>query len=224
MGLSRDVWVAIVQVLGSIAVALITTLSAIFGSKAVITDTKQDIKVIAQSAHAVKNSAIPVGTIVASLLQPHAFLKQVGDIAVFHPENSKWILADGEKDIGASEYGKAALTAKSPDLRGMFLRGVNLTRTDADPDGAARAAGGFQGDATRLPPSAKITGNGAHKHSISAGAAERGWGQLEIGDGGGGGGPLSTGEDGVHTHDLTGGDVETRPKNVAVYYYLKINP
>ena len=55
------------------------------------------------------------------MFQPSLFATAVGDPSVFDPEKSKWVLADHEKDIRNSNYGKLLNQRYTPDLRGMFL-------------------------------------------------------------------------------------------------------
>jgi hypothetical protein len=113
-----------------------------------------------------QDSRLPIGTVVASLLPPTEFY------ASFSAKT--WMLADGSP--APASYVTAFKTENLPDLRGVFLRGVNQGRGDAfsDPAGTARAPGSLQGDATRRPDSAFIVSNGgAHTHvlDLEAGAS-----------------------------------------------------
>jgi len=147
-------------------------------------------------------SALPVGTIVASMLSPTEFAQEVGDPAVFDARVSRWTLANG-RDVSLSKYKTAALSLTVPDLRGMFLRGMNHGRNDGlqDPE-SNRLAGSTQRDELKK-----------HSHELAVGwhglASGKGTGNLESGKP-----PAST--------QASGGD-ETRPRNVAVHYYVKIN-
>jgi hypothetical protein len=147
--------------------------------------------------------SLPVGAIIASMLPPDSFAKSVGDPLDFDPAKSKWVLANGTYDISRSTYRALSGKRLPPDLRGMFLRGVNAGRNDGkeDPSGD-REAGGYQEDALAK-----------HTHPLGYGAHGLANGK--------GGGDLESGLPSVNT--LPTGDKETRPKNVAVYYYLKIN-
>ena len=111
-----------------------------------------------------------------------------------------------------------------PDFRGLFLRGLNeftpaKPRTDkyADPDGAGRVAGGDPQLDTLAP----------HKHTLSIGTRN-------ASEGGGthyfSGHTARPGDTAEHpglpltqapSVDATG-EKETRPKNIAVYYYIRI--
>lgn len=85
---------------------------------------------------------------------------------------------------------------------------------------------------------------GSHTHNICGTGQESGWGCAENGTGdpyhgirndpagqhshsinenGGHTHSLTTSNNGNHQHRIDGGDVETRPRNIAVYFYVKIN-
>jgi Phage Tail Collar Domain len=141
-----------------------------------------------------------------------------------------WLLCDGSAVsrtnyaalfavIGtASGYGDNSTTFNLPDMRGVFLRGVNGTRSDglADPDdnttyrinifpggNTGNAVGSYQGDMFK-----------SHEHNIAWGygffAPPSGPYQMPI---------INAGFNGFPT-DLQGGN-ETRPRNVYVNYIIK---
>lgn len=152
-----------------------------------------------------KRNYLPIGTIVASMYAPNneGYMK--------NPDGSvdtKWVIAAGQPGI--------------PDLRGMFLRGMNATRADGkqDPDGNSRVVGSYQEDVFK-----------SHNHPVNLTSETYGLirktrtddtKNTTVGD---------TDKDNVGTEPdviappyplpLEGGS-ETRPKNVAVYYYIKI--
>ena len=138
---------------------------------------------------------LPIGSILASMLSPQDFLRIYG---------VGWIPADGREIETTSEYFRITAKKKIPDLRGMFLRGMNLDRTDGDPD-RDRVVGDPQGDMIKT-----------HAHPYTDRSPSGGSG-AELASGRSYGRPIE--------EKLSGpvGGVETRPKNVAVYYYLKIN-
>lgn len=146
---------------------------------------------------------IPIATVLSSAIAPKEFDKLVGNPDVFDAKKTTWALADG-RDVSGSKF--SVLTGKSaiPDLRGMFLRGLNVGRADGkeDPDGEARDPWIDQGDEIR-----------SHTHTITAASGIDGnrSGQQDALYGAH---PSQTGP--------TGGK-ETRPKNMAVYFYLRIN-
>lgn len=116
---------------------------------------------------------------------------------------SDWVLADG-RNVTGSAY--ATLTGKNviPDLRGQFLRGLDTSGT-VDSDGATRSLGDTQDDEFK-----------SHLHEMRGNAVQYNWG----------GGTFleqrsNSGNSSVNTQN-TGG-AETRPKNVSVNYFIKIN-
>jgi hypothetical protein len=159
---------------------------------------------------------LPVGTIIASMINSDTFVENFG---------SNWVLADGRssysdgqnvKFIQVSKYGKIVCSQGSsrdecrvPDLRAMFLRGIDTGRSADDP---------FRDpDGKREPGSPQIDDFASHDHETT----------IMIGD------QNVDGVDSTRTHSgdhhneprrtgLSGGN-ETRPNNVAVYYYIKIN-
>ena len=175
-----------------------------------------------------KLNALPVGTIIASMLEFEKFQNIAGNT---------WKPADGRKISAKSKYATLTGNTTLPDLRGLFLRGLNQfdpakgPRLDKykDPEGTRRKTGNLQEDATSLPKNKKnpFQGNalsaGDHSHIYfkarreggRAGSDDRA--SSEAGN---------TGSSGSHTHTVlitAGGDLETRPVNIAVVYYIKID-
>ncbi|MBN1981868.1 MAG: hypothetical protein JW795_10065 [Chitinivibrionales bacterium] len=134
---------------------------------------------------------LPIGTVIAALKQ-------------IDTSNGFWVLADGR--TATTEYFQATGKADVPDLRGLFLRGLNAGREDGreDPEGAGRTAGDYQADTLKT-----------HQHLIG-----NTW--------------TSTGQEGSRYAMGTGasvpnnwltyatGGAETRPRNAAVYWYVKV--
>jgi len=135
------------------------------------------------------------------------------------PTGNVWAFADGSKPSGTDAY-----TWVFPDMRGQFIRGVNmgLTGSYSDPDAASRIggdindAGSTQDDAFQghLPSwynqySSWESGHGAAGTSGSANSTNN----LAIGG-------LTL------VADATNGapriSSETRPANIAVYWYIKV--
>ncbi|MBN1306441.1 MAG: hypothetical protein JXA18_00890 [Chitinispirillaceae bacterium] len=131
-------------------------------------------------------SALPIGSIIA-------VMKQIDT------SNGVWVPADGR--TATTEYFQATGKADVPDLRGLFLRGLNAGREDdrEDPEGVGRTAGDYQADTLK-----------SHTHLED----------LATGNGGlfSGG---SYGESMTKSTSPTGG-AETRPRNAAVYWYVKV--
>jgi hypothetical protein len=155
---------------------------------------------------------MPVGTIITSYLNVDQFYlatknNEKSPGGIWTSGKSKWCPADG-RIIPGSIFGRIASQSNVPDLRGMFLRGLNvmeaapqipLSVDRRDPDD--RTVGTYQQDSFR-----------SHSHPIgrepwingSSGASGNGIGLRENNTGASGG-------------------AETRPKNIAVYYYIRIN-
>jgi len=185
-------------------------------------------KNIEKESQSFKLNALPVGTIIASMLEFEKFQNIAGNA---------WKPADGRKVSAKSKYATLTGNTTLPDLRGLFLRGLNQfdpakgPRLDKykDPDGSRRKAGKLQEDATGLPKNKKnpFQGNalsaGDHSHIYfkarreggRAGSDDRASSEAS-----------NTGSSGSHTHTVlitSGGDSETRPVNIAVVYYIKID-
>ena len=163
-----------------------------------LNSTKKDIALTKRSVE-----TLPIGTIIASMLTPETFEKYYG---------SAWILADGSKISSQSEYAKITDGTILPNLRGMFLRGINVGRTDGkqDPDGE-RAAGKYQSDDFKT-----------HKHILNAFTgtkSDKGSGGVTSGNTEHGGQTIRQ----LPTMTTAGNATETRPKNAAVYFYIKVN-
>lgn len=154
----------------------------------------------------------PLGGIVASTLPWEKFSKAASGTAMFSEDRSTWAPCDG-RSIAGSRLEQELGVATAPDLRGVFLRGLNefvpghakpLDPLRADPEGN-RAPGSFQADAI-----------GSHSHDIGfqRHGLKNGKGDINLE---------------LESPNLSGertrseGGPETRPKNIAVYYYVRIN-
>jgi len=62
---------------------------------------------------------VPVGTVVASYLSPQQMKESYGD---------EWILADGLEVSTTTGFYNLTGKTKLPDLRGVFIRGLNADR------------------------------------------------------------------------------------------------
>ena len=155
------------------------------------------------------NNELPVGTIITSILNPSQFIGQLED-----SEKHKWKLADGSQ-VKNSKFAKV-IGSRVPDLRGMFLRGMNEDGKGADPD-TNRKAGELQQDALRKHGhKATVTGRPT---GYKEGAATIGYTRNTAASNA----PIETMS--VIVSEVTGANSEneTRPKNVSVYFYIKIN-
>lgn len=181
------------------------------------------------------SNGVPVGTIIA----------WGGDDVNKIPGG--WKLCDGTSvlktdypqlyQIIGDVWGTSGASFNLPDLRGVFLRGVNGSRNDAysDPDNS-RIIGTLQGDEFKSHAHQNsVSMDGGHSHIYKPsygddnpndpGKSRRG---NEFGNGSGDGviiGPnVSTSYENDHKHTVTiqpSGGNETRPKNAAVYYIIK---
>lgn len=163
-----------------------------------------------------KIADLPIGTIVPSMLEPSKFAEAAGD-----PNRTTWVLADGQPIAAASRYGQLSNKKKTPDLRGMFLRGMN-EKGGLDPNDH-REPGDYQPDA--LQKHGHNTTVTDRPTGYQKGAYPR-YDKNGIGytrDPDGKNAPILSVS--VSVSDVTGANAadETRPKNVAVYFYIKIN-
>jgi Phage Tail Collar Domain len=130
-----------------------------------------------------------------------------------------WLLCDGSPLPNDNRYSslRALIGDTLPDLRGMFLRGLNLGRADGNQDPEARSLGSYQWDQykehthpygdiyfsesagpSELPPVAVPQGFGSHSHDND-----------------------NVGLQIARTTDPAGsGARETRPRNVAVAWII----
>lgn len=163
------------------------------------------------------NKDFPVGTIICSYLNWTQFqaasknnLNSPSGSKIWTSRYSKWAPADG-RDVPNSGFEKVASRNNIPDLRGQFLRGLNqfddeqtsvVLPNKKDPDNRTR--GDFQDDEIKSH-SHKTLGQ-YQQFSLSGPGSMM---ELVYGTG-------------VHTTDATGG-LESRPKNTAIFYYIRIN-
>lgn len=188
-------------------------------------------------AHA--NELVPPGTVVAfaGVTAPSGWLLCNG-AAVSRSQYPALFTAIGT----GHGSGNGSTTFNIPDYRGRFLRGVD-GGVGRDPDRAARTAantggragdavGSVQGDATKMPVNPFVTGAaGVHTHTYYDIYRMETGGWVDFWDHGGiqGGDNDNKGWDiaresmsaGNHSHTVTGGDIETRPKNANVNWIIK---
>lgn len=156
-----------------------------------------------------KSSVIPdspVGAIISSILSPKEFLNE---------EMKKyWVEADGRDVQEHWAYAKLPSNPKSiPDLRGMFLRGLNKfskikgQRTDKWKDQGSRSTNGYQKDEIR-----------DHSHTVPhfapTSSTRANIAALDV---------RSNAKYATSGYSMANGGKETRPKNIGVYYYIRIN-
>lgn len=173
-------------------------------------------------------NGVPVGTIIA-----------YGGSTTKIPDG--WLLCDGATKaqsafpqlyaIIGGTWGTSGSDFNVPDLRGVFLRGVNGARTGtyADSD-ASRALGTMQGEATKAHNHTATSGDaGSHSHTLNSHNTSN------ISNNADNGSSISaadnvqlssktTSTEPNHSHTITVNNSvgsETRPKNAAVHYIIK---
>jgi hypothetical protein len=147
----------------------------------------------------------------ANLIEFKSVQGTLGDIrtsmlteALFQSENdTTWIIADGQ-DVTGSDYHTLTGETTIPDTRGTFLRGKNNGRVDGkqNPDGDL-PLGTYQVDDFF-----------SHDHSVSSSSFTGGGAQAAIASN-------NVGYP-AHITGMTGGN-ETRPRNITVNIFIKIN-
>lgn len=160
-----------------------------------------------------KSANLPIGSIISSMLDSSRFAETVGDDTnSFKSTKNKWVLADGQKDLTGSKYHELTGKKHTPDLRGMFLRGMNVGRDDGKQDPKQeRTVGDYQEDAIL-----------EHEHNTNALTFR--WDDKTTNYGYTSAGTAHAPVASVTTvKDKKTAAEETRPRNVAVYFYIKIN-
>lgn len=208
-------------------------------------DTDSGTKVLTVSSSAdlvLRSNRIPIGTIVTSILDFDNFSISTNNhdrhaFKIYSSELSFWAPCDGRL-IKNSDLARLLRKDSLPNLRGVFLRGLNSfggSTTDIpndifdekfDPDN--RQVGSRQTGSTKLPTNPFIVSadGSEHSHSMTVTDCHQ---QLQFDkiysgqDQGCTTSEVSTNGNGRHTHRIDGGDIETRPVNVAVNYYIRIN-
>ena len=124
-----------------------------------------------------------------------------------------WVLMDG-RSVSGSDYETMTGNSAIPDARGQFLRGKNNGRSDGNQDPAGeRSLGSFQNDQMQGHRHSSVTGNNTIAGgNYTVGLNSFGTTSNLVTD------PIT---DGVNGTPRTG--LETRSKNVAINYFIKIN-
>jgi len=163
-----------------------------------------------------------LGTIIASVLNYDQLCTQMDESPAIDPKKSSYAPCDGRSIAGSSlEIKTNHGITHAPDLRGKFVRGLNVIysvgqplpfdpATNGDPQ-SNRVVGDFQGDAFRQHVHGYQRYVPRTETNISNDTDQR-----------------HTGAESNNTADNTGGantggGDETRPRNIAVYFYIKIN-
>jgi hypothetical protein len=174
--------------------------------------------------------AVPVGTVIESMLDYSEFAREVREMGPFDPARSKWCPADG-RPVDGSAYARykkehlppATQNVRVPDMRGLFSRCVNTI----DPQVPPRQDGFLDTD-NRNGGDLQRGDIGPHSHPLTKVVIEHPKSSDKQRDGASGGGNYSekfgfdpSDENCTQTSNNSG--KETRPNNMAVYLYIRIN-
>jgi len=172
-------------------------------------------------------SLFTVGDIKQSILTETQFIAELGVV-----EGRKWVLADG-RNVAGTRYATLTNSVTVPDLRGAYLRMAGQNSTNASWNGGALNS--YQEDMTRAPRNTAFTTDSQGNHQHANGAASWGGDAIWYGsrtmpnnkrvsnwDDWSGANPL-TSSDGAHTHTITGGDSETKPKSYTTNFFIKVD-
>jgi hypothetical protein len=139
-----------------------------------------------------KKSEGAIGDVKYSILSPEKFKEENGN---------GWVLMDDKIALEGSDLKNKHGILELPDARGLFIRGLHLTRNDGKGDsdeGINRKVGSYQNETN-----AAFSYNGA-EGTISNHARNH---------------EPGTGIARLHNHFR----IESRPENIALYIYIKIN-
>ncbi|MDJ1498815.1 hypothetical protein QNI19_38150 [Cytophagaceae bacterium DM2B3-1] len=162
------------------------------------------------------NRDLPVGTIISSYLNFQQFSivtnnNDASGINTWQSQYSKWCPCDG-RPVPNSNFQRVTSTNNVPDLRGVFLRALNqfdpnsstpTNNQQLDPM-SGRTVGSYQADEFK---------SHTHEYNVPHDQGSTYWVRWW------GAGDAKALQ---QTTQASGGD-ETRPKNIAVYYYIRIN-
>lgn len=207
-GSSPNIKIAVIGVIGSVLVALLTTIGTIASNRSGIKQASEQVNDLKQQASTLRLSTLPVGSIIPSMLNVSEFAKEAGDPPTFDLGTSKWTLADG-KSVSGTHYAELTGNAPLPDLRGVFLRGKNNGRQDNRGNPDELSLGDFQDDQFQ-----------DHVHEYNRGGNTRDGTELYAFPANTNGGIAR-----APTNYITQGKhgSETRPRNVTVNYYIRVN-
>lgn len=151
-----------------------------------------------------------LGDVKYSTLNPEKFIQLHG---------KSWVLMDG-RNINNTDLFKLTQMSMLPDARGVFLRSMNVNRdsNEGDSDGD-RPLGSYQPDEFK-----------AHKHDVIDNGHNHGLKYTlnqgtNVGASGAEATTLGAGYINGHANiaESTKGGRETRPRNISLYVYVKVN-
>lgn len=180
------------------------------------------------------NYGLPVGTIISSVLDwdsYHMLLEKKGS-SHWVADKSKWAPADG-RSVAGSYYAKKTKKLKVPDLRGIFLRGLNsfdpfyntkpISPNQIIAENNNLSVGEFQDDAiinikgSFIGSNINQTGKNAFTGIDHPNGLINNWNHSKYDH---------RGKEFIFDSSKAKGvkvAKENRPKNVSLYYYIKIN-
>jgi len=176
---------------------------------------------------------LPIGTVITSFLNFEQFNvasknNEKSPGGIWTSQKSKWSPCDG-RPVPSSKYATITSQNQIPDLRGMFVRGLNTfdlyqpvpQRSSNESDPENRVVGTVQQDAIE-----------SHSHNLAGATGGEDTKTVGLADDWNNRPNKAGGMTGRYAHGTwaknyiqpnEGGKSETRPINVAVYYYIKIN-
>lgn len=166
-----------------------------------------------------KFSSLPIGSIVSSVINYADFSRQITDKA-FDKTISTWAPCDG-RNVKGSTFSTLFAKDYVPDLRGQFLRGNYTMGGPSEPSqNTPNGNNPRSGESDMNGYTYQSEGIKNHRHQIRyyRGRANRS-------DGGSANHEVTDGETRPTetTHSCLECINETRPKNIYVYYYVRIN-
>lgn len=186
---------------------------------------------IAALANALREIILPVGSVVASMLNQADFHTQNGS-------STRWLLCNGQSCVGSS-YQTLTGNANVPDLQGIFIRGKNGARSTGtgNPDGDL-ALGTYSADRNQ----SHTHTDAGHTHGVTQTAHAHSIGAGVFGVSGGSGAILSAADANPNTAfyntqtanatitiatgnasiNASGGG-DSAPRNVTMNYFIRIN-
>jgi len=155
---------------------------------------------------ALLQSLTPIGTVIASFVPPDASGHYMSGTT-----GKVWAFADGSMPLDVPEA--YASTWVFPDMRGQFIRGMNVSG-GVDPD--TRSVGSVQGDTFQGHAHKWIHqygGLNGPEGTTGTSTSYNSFDNATIG-------PMTIASDGVNGSPRN--STETRPDNIAVYWYIKV--
>jgi|GEM_PF-1244458 len=165
----------------------------------------------------IQSDGTPIGTVISSPFPYAQFCEINGYPQFFDKQKSKWAPCDGRS------IDSECFPGQTPDLRGVFIRGLNQFLKDKDEPKLEETRKDPEDD--RNPSSFQKDGFSEHAHTEFVTYYTGSTGATEGNKSGVCNYPNSP--HGVYSSGVKTsyeGIEETRPKNIALYYYIKINP